>query len=356
MKYFSGSYGSDDVRFLVTLIEPEVTDIKTKEANIRSGVHYSEMISPEYEPSPEYLDVFHNALELNKSRVAKDVVRLAQAISKKKNPILVSLLRAGTPIGVLIKKALHIKFNLNAPHYSISIIRDRGIDENALNHIVQTHPNSELIFIDGWTGKGVIKRELDSFIDHYNQSNNQNISNDLYVLSDIAGVADFSGGYDDYLIPSSALNSTVSGLVSRSILSQQYTSKEQFHGVKFYKEYLQGDMSNFYIETIMEEVAKVDHTQTLPFFQADPKIATKMRDYIASLQERFGISNINYIKPGIGETTRVLLRRDPYKILLRDTSDIYVAHIKKLAQEKGIEIIQEPSLPYQSVGIIRDKA
>jgi hypothetical protein len=356
MEYFSGSYNSDDVRFLVTLIEPEQTDIKTKEANIRAGVHYSEMISPEYEPSPEYLKVFYQALELNKSRVAHDVVRLANLIAKRQKPILVSLLRAGTPIGVLIKKSLEAKFGIDTPHYSISIIRDRGIDEQALNHIVTHHPDSELIFIDGWTGKGVIKRELDSFIAHYNQTYNQNISNDLYVLSDIAGVANFSGGYDDYLIPSSALNSTVSGLVSRSILNCAYTFDDQFHGVKFYHEYREGDLSNFYIDTIMDEVAKVDHTFDLSTFQANREIATQMRSYIEGLQKRFDISNINYIKPGIGETTRVLLRRDPYSILLRDPSSIYVAHLVKLADEKGIEIISEPTLPYSAVGIIKDRA
>ncbi|MEA2027740.1 MAG: cysteine protease StiP family protein [Campylobacterota bacterium] len=355
MEYFSGSYESSDVRFLVTLIEPEVTDIKTKEANIRAGMHYSQMISPEYEPSQEYIDVFYKALRLNKSRVALDVLRLSHQIVRKAKPILISLLRAGTPIGVLLKRTLKHHFDCNAPHYSISIIRDLGIDENALNHIVAKHPDSELIFIDGWTGKGVIKRELDSFIAHYNQTYNQNLSSELYVLSDIAGVADFSGGYDDYLIPSSALNSTVSGLVSRSILNDRYITPEQFHGVKFYKEYQQSDFSRFYIDTIMQEISNIDTLQPLPVYKQNEQIAKQMQKYIATLQKRFSITNINYIKPGIGETTRVLLRRDPYKILVRDSSDIYITHIIKLAHEKGIEIIEEPTLPYSTVGIIKDR-
>jgi len=355
MEYFSGSYASSDVRFLVTLIEPEVTDIKTKEANIRAGMHYSQMISPEYEPSQEYINVFYEALKLNKSRVALDLLRLAHQIARKPKPILVSLLRAGTPVGVLLKRTLKQHFGLDAPHYSISIIRDRGIDENALNHIVNKHPSSELIFIDGWTGKGVIKRELDSFIAHYNQKYTQNLSSDLYVLSDIAGVADFSGGYDDYLIPSSALNSTVSGLVSRSILNNQYITQEQFHGVKFYKEYQQSDLSRFYIDTIMQEIYNIDKSKPLPVYNQNRQIAQQMQEYIVALQKRFAISNINYIKPGIGETTRVLLRRDPYKILVRDSSDLYITHIIKLADEKGIEVIEEPTLLYSTVGIIKDR-
>lgn len=356
MEYFSGSYKHDDVRFLVTLIEPTVTDIQTKEAYIRLGRHYSEMISSEYEPSKEYLDIFYQALELNKHRVAQDVLRLSKAIATQSKPILVSLLRAGTPIGVLIKRTLAYHFGIDAPHYSISIIRDKGIDTHALHHIVAHHPHSQLIFIDGWTGKGAIKQELDSFIAYYNQTYNQNLSNALYVLSDIAGVANYSGGYEDYLIPSSALNSTVSGLVSRSILNPQYTHEGEFHGVKFYHEFQKSDLSNFYIDTIMQEITALNSTDVLPIFRANAAIATQMRAYITSLQKRFDIGNINYIKPGIGETTRVLLRRDPYKILLRNPKENRVRHIVKLADEKGIETICDPNLPYGCVGIIKDKA
>ncbi len=355
MNNFRGSYKNiDDVSFLVTQIEPQLTDIKTKEANIRNGIHYSEMISPEYEPTSEYLEVFYKALEVNKSRVARDVLSLSNQIKNYNKPILVSLLRAGTPIGVLIKQSLKAVFDIDAPHYSISIIRDRGIDINALNYIIDKYPNSRLIFIDGWTGKGVIKRELDTFISKYNKKFNQNISSELFVLSDIAGVADFSGGYDDYLIPSSALNSTVSGLVSRSILSDKYIKDKEFHGVKFYKEYLSSDVSNFYIDTVMKEVLNQGIDNISPIFQRDEVVVTKMREYIRYIQDRFNISNINYIKPGIGETTRVLLRRDPYLILLQDIEDISISHIIKLAHEKSIRLIEEKNLPYKTVGIIKE--
>ncbi|SHO81669.1 putative ATP/GTP-binding protein protein [hydrothermal vent metagenome] len=352
MKNFRGSYrNSDDVLFLVKQIEPKLTDIKSKEANIRDGMHYSAMISPEYEPTQEYLDIFYRALELNKTKVAKDILSLANEIKNYDKPILVSLLRAGTPIGVLLKQTLKKIFNIDAPHYSISIIRDIEIDKNALNYIIKTHPNSRVVFVDGWTGKGVIKRELDYFIEKFNIEFNQNISSELFVLSDIAGVADFSGGYDDYLIPSSALNSTVSGLISRSILNDEYIKDGDFHGVKFYKEYLSSDVTNFFIDTIMKEVPAQDID---PIYKKNDNIAQNMRNYIKDIQNRFKISNINYIKPGVAETTRVLLRRDPYVILVQNIDDEATTHILKLADEKSINIIEDKSLPYKSVGIIKE--
>ncbi|MDQ7046942.1 MAG: phosphoribosyltransferase domain-containing protein [Sulfurovum sp.] len=211
---FSGSYLKEDVEFLVKIIDIEFTSVDTKEKLIQSGaLHYSQMISPEYEPSPEYLEIFYKAFALNKERFAKDILTLSYNLSKKKDIVLVSLLRAGTPIGVLLKRTLKDIFDGEVNHYSISIIRDREIDELALKHILKHNPNSEFIFVDGWTGKGVINRELKYFIEKFNKKNNSNISDNLYVISDIASVSDFSVNNDDYLIPSSALNSTISGLV-----------------------------------------------------------------------------------------------------------------------------------------------
>ena len=67
-----------------------------------------------------------------------------------------------------------------------------------------------------------------------------NISDKLYVISDIANVSDFAVNNEDYLIPSSALNSTISGLVSRSILNKTYIKNGDFHGCRYYKEYIEG--------------------------------------------------------------------------------------------------------------------
>jgi uracil phosphoribosyltransferase len=352
MKIFSGSYNSEDVEFLVTQIDIEFTDIKTKEQNIRDGMHYSQMLSPEYEPSKEYLELFYTSLENSKLRLANDILTLAKYISNQKDVVLVSLLRAGTPIGVLLKKALKEIFNQDIPHYSISIIRDREIDNNALDFIIKKHKNPNIVFIDGWTGKGVIKAELDKFIALYNQKNNTNISSKLHVLADIAGKADVSATNDDYFIPSSALNSTVSGLVSRSVLDKNYTDKNQFHGVKFYKEYKDSDLSQFFIDTIVKQMHLIEDISDV--IGKNISLAKETKEYIRVLQDKFNIKHINHIKPGIAESTRVLLRRDPYLIIVKDIDSPDITHIKQLAMEKNIRIEEDKNLPYSVVGIIKE--
>jgi len=349
---FSGSYKKDDVEFLVKVIDIDFVSVREKEKLIQQKQkHYSEMLSPEYEPSEEYLKLFFQLFNLNKERFAKDILNLAYNLSLKKEIVLISLLRAGTPIGVLLKRTLKEKFNLNVPHFSISIIRDREIDENALNYILERYPNREFIFIDGWTGKGVINRELKKFIKQFNQKYNKNLSDKLYVISDIAFVSDYAVTNDDYLIPSSALNSTISGLVSRSILNEKI-GKNEFHGCYYYKEFEKSDLSLWFIDEVMKIVnkLKVDKKELIKK-SSDKEI--NINNFLQKIQKEYEIEDINFIKPGIGETTRVLLRRVPYLIFLKEIKSPYVQHIVQLAKEKNVPIVEDKNLPYTALAIIK---
>ncbi len=351
---FHGSYLEEDVEFLVKVIDIEFTKIEDKERLIQSGVsHYSQMISQEYKPSEAYLNIFHRALELNKERFAKDILTLAYHLSQKKEIVLVSLLRAGTPIGVLLKRTLRDVFGRDIKHYSISIIRDKEIDNVALKHIAKMHPSCEFIFIDGWTGKGVINRELKHFIAMFNEVNNMNISDVLYVVSDIASVSDFAVSNDDYLIPSSALNSTISGLVSRSILNEEHIGESDFHGCKYYKEYLNSDLSLWFVDYIMKiiEDFKID---IKPLLSQNSALNSKMSDFLKHLQKEWKIKDINHIKPGIGESTRVLLRRVPFVIIVQDLNSNEIEHLVLLAKEKEVRIAEDKTLPYKALAVIKD--
>ena len=191
---FCGSYRPEDVTFLLKPISMALTtDLAQKERLIQNGVrHYSEMLSPEAVPSERYLRVYHQALASNLGQMARDCLNLAHLIAARRSgPVtVVSLMRGGTPIGVILKHLLTRCLQREACHYSISIIRDRGIDHVALDHILQAgHAPESIVFVDGWTGKGVISRELERFMQDYNRSRQVDIESGLYVLSDLAGSA-----------------------------------------------------------------------------------------------------------------------------------------------------------------------
>ena len=69
------------------------------------------------------------------------------------------------------------------PLYTISIIRGRGIDQNAIRYILSRHEGKDLQFVDGWTGKGVIYRELRKEISRF-----PGVSPDLAVLADPSSI------------------------------------------------------------------------------------------------------------------------------------------------------------------------
>ena len=161
---FSGSYSKEDVIFLLKDISDLIVeqDNEFRENAIQSGIHYSEMLPIEYTPTKEYMDIFYSTLAQTKIKIASLVSILSEKIiaERGKKIVLVSLARAGTPIGILIKRYIKFKYNIDIPHYSISIIRDKGIDKNALTHILRNHSSEDIQFIDGWTGKGVIQHTL----------------------------------------------------------------------------------------------------------------------------------------------------------------------------------------------------
>lgn len=363
MKIFSGSYLATDVHFLLKPIEIESTPIKEKERLIQNGKkHYSEMITKESLPSTRYVRLFEQIFAQNHPRLAVDLVKLAAKINQQKTAeiVLCSLARAGTPIGVLLKRILQQHFQRDCLHYSISIIRDRGIDANALRYILAKNPDpNSLTFVDGWTGKGVISAELNKSIAEFNRQHHTRICSDLYVLNDIAGVAAHTVSFEDYLIPSSLLNATISGLISRSILNNDYLAKDDFHGCLYYAEFKEQDLSQWFIDETMKAVEKLLAIGSQVLTEADSSINKQQVqqqsiDFIKQLKEVYGINNVNLIKPGIGEATRVLLRRLPDLLILKNRHAEQTRHLAMLAMEKQIPIVENLTMPYQAAAIIAE--
>jgi pyrimidine operon attenuation protein/uracil phosphoribosyltransferase len=356
-----GSYDEKDIVFLLKNLgnRIEEKDNKTREKAIQSGVHYSEMLPIEYKPSKIYLDLFHDSLRKFKSKLALAVGITAEKILKARGEdvVLVSLARAGSPAGVLVKRYMEQVRGINWPHYSISIIRGRGIDKNAMEYIFQRHPNSQIQFLDGWTGKGSITKELKEALSEIDKiyGKRENLSDELAVLADPGACTAIYGTREDFLIPNACLNSTISGLLSRTVYREDMIDKNDYHGVKFYRELKNEDLSNYYIEEIEREFEsiKVEAENEVKEFDVDLENVNWIgQKDVKRIEKDFEIESIHFIKPGIGETTRVLLRRIPWKILVREDAK-NIEHVIQLAREKNIPIETYPLEAYQCCGIVK---
>lgn len=330
------SYSETDVILLLKDLTGRIlpTSTNKRELLIQQGHHYSEMLPMEYRPSEQYLECYRAALNQYAKPTALAVSILAQKIyeNKGKDVALVSLARAGIPIGILLKRYIRQRYGVGVMHYGISIIRDKGIDKKAMADILSRHCPEDIQFVDGWIGKGTIQKQLQMAMRDY-----PGVSSELAVLSDPRGCSLFSGTHDDILIPSACLNATVTGLISRTILNPELIQPDDFHGAVYYEELEEDDMSLDFIEAIEKEF--------------------NYSDIITSIAEAYNVSDVNFIKPGIGETTRVLLRRVPWKILV---NHLYVGsdeleHIRLLAKERDVpyEISKVDLGMYKVCGIIK---
>lgn len=348
----NSSYNKNDVTLLLKDISGLVTPLPTKEREklIQSGVHYCEMLPLEYKPTPQYMEAYQFALEAYAKTTADATCQVAEKIKAHLSGdeiVLVSLARAGIPVGILIKRYLEKKYKKPVFHYSISIIRDRGIDENAIDYILKRHKPDSVCFVDGWIGKGAIQRELTAALSNYPE-----LDSTLAVLSDPANITELCGTHEDILIPSSCLNSTISGLISRTFLRSDLIGPEDFHGAAYYSELASEDLSYQFIDAIEKHF-----NYNTDLIDTTPKDHTGLEE-VKNIAKHYDIDNINFVKPGIGEATRVLIRRVPWKLLIRtgEKDNPKLAHLLQLAKEKQVPVEEYPLQNYIACGIIKNVA
>lgn len=349
------TYKEEDVVLLLKditgMLAPQSTE--ERERRIQSGTHYSEMLPREYVPTPEYMEAYREALRHYAAGTAQAAAGVAELVyaEKGRDLVLVSLARAGIPAGILMKHYLRRQYGFEVPHYGISIIRDRGIDKNAIRYLLKWYRPEQLQFVDGWIGKGAILRELERECRAF-----PGISPELAVLADPAGLTRLAGTREDLLIPSSCLNCTVSGLISRTVLRDDLIGADDFHGAVYYGEMEGQDLSYDFIHTVEAEFDGNSGRRETKVLNPDD--AGRLRNGLQEVEEivsHFGISDINFVKPGIGETTRVLLRRVPHQILIREAEkdSPMLRHLLRLAEEKQVPVEFYPLENYRACGIIR---
>ncbi|MBB3604820.1 hypothetical protein FHT40_004498 [Mycolicibacterium sp. BK556] len=357
-----GSYAPDEVSWLLTDLSdmPLEADTARREREIQSGrAHYAESLPIEYQPNPEYRALFTEVLTETAARLATAVGVVTELVLAERGHdiCLVSLARAGTPIGILMRRWAARHHGLRLPHYAVSIVRDRGIDTAALHYLSTHHDPASVVFVDGWTGKGAITRELTAALAAHAAETGVHFNPDLAVLADPGDCVRTYGTRDDFLIASACLNSTVSGLISRTVLNRRLISVDDFHGAKFYRELAADDRSGTFLDAVsacFDEVFTCATKQSAELMSADRTPGWAGMATVEQIRRDYGITTTNFVKPGIGETTRVLLRRLPRHIIVRDPDAPEHRHIRLLAAERGVPVSCKPDLAYACVGLIDD--
>ncbi|MBQ0830163.1 phosphoribosyltransferase [Streptomyces tagetis] len=358
------SYDPDEVGWLLQDLSDVTLEAPTEEREeaIQSGgAHYAESLPVEYQPSAQYQELFHAALETSAHRLARAVGAVTELVLAERSPrpVLVSLARAGTPVGILMRRWARFRHGVDLAHYAVSIVRGRGIDANALRWLAAHHDPADVVFVDGWTGKGAITRELaDALRDFEAREGVTGFDPEIAVLADPGSCVRTYGTRDDFLIPSACLNSTVSGLISRTVLRADLVGPHDFHGAKFYRDLAGADLSRDFLDAVcarFPEAADAALGQAKDLLAADRSPTWAGWAAVERISEEYGIHDVNLVKPGVGETTRVMLRRVPWKVLARTGAGADLDHVRLLAAQRGVPVEEVDGLPYTCVGLIHPR-
>lgn len=357
---FTGSYDSADCLFLLT--EISTGRIAEQAAAVAAGAaqigHYRQLLPQEEAPEQFFFDIYDRSLDFYKERVAREVIRLAKAILLRSQGgpiVLASLARAGTPYGALLVRALRVLGRKDAVHYSISLIHKHGVDKNALDYILAQHPGCAFWFIDGWTGKGGISRELHRSVTEYNRERGTNLPTQLAVIADLAGMACLASTTDDYMIPSAPIDAPLNGLVSRTIVSHADIGPTDFHGGMIYRHLDRCDRSNDFIDEISAlfhvALSVEDGISGLVTPEMQVEAARRSRDTLARLKAELGIDDDDLIKHGMCESIRAVKRRPMRRFYLRELDHPRNAALRAMAVAKGIELVGAPESAYDCIAI-----
>ncbi|MFD3734240.1 phosphoribosyltransferase [Streptomyces sp. NPDC058632] len=358
------SYAPEEVGWLLQDLSDVTLEAPTEEREeaIQSGgAHYAESLPVEYQPSEQYQELFRAALETSAARLAHAVGVVTETVLAERSPrpVLVSLARAGTPVGILMRRWARHRHQLDLPHYAVSIVRGRGIDANALRWLAEHHDPRDVVFVDGWTGKGAITRELAQAVQEFEKAHGvTGFDPEIAVLADPGSCVRTYGTREDYLIPSACLNSTVSGLISRTVLRADLVGPDDFHGAKFYRELAGADASVAFLDAVsarFPEATDAACAQAKELLAADRTPTWEGWAAVERISEEYGIHDVNLVKPGVGETTRVLLRRVPWKILAHAGGGHDLDHVRLLAEQRGVPVEEVADLPYTCVGLIHPR-
>jgi hypothetical protein len=165
-------------------------------------------------PEPDLDDAFWRdvSAQLDNQKIRDAAQSLAAAIVQwEENPerlIFVAVLRAGVPIAKWLCQMLP-----GSVSAAISLFVGIGIDRQALSRLQADFPDRKIVFVDGWTGRGGVARELARLN-----------AGPLAVLNDPWGWADFSGIQEDIFCPSACFT----GLTTLGFSRTFFVDKQNF--------------------------------------------------------------------------------------------------------------------------------
>jgi orotate phosphoribosyltransferase-like protein len=354
-----GTFAPDEVGWLLSDLSGLALETPRAEREDALGSgrsHYAESLPYEVTPSPAYEEVVDRVLAAGSGAVAAAVGVLAERILARHGPaaVLVSLARAGTPVGVLVRRWAARVRGVALPHYAMSVLRGRGLDRAALDALTAAHDPARLVLVDGWTGTGGIVDEVAADLARYARATGRVLDPTVAVLADPAHATPVYGTRTDLLVPQACLNATACGLVSRTVARADLLAPGAWHGAKYHAELAEHDRTAAFLDAVSARFP-ASAPPSDPWGEPDRRGPR----YLAALARELGPLGGGRLRAGTGETLRALLRRDPAVVLLSRDAGPDLDPVRVLCRERDVPVRELPdpcgglASPYRCVGVLR---
>lgn len=338
------SYKDEDVTLLLNDVTGKVKPVSQEERNrrVEAGEYVRSIIIEEYKVSKEYTKIVLDNMEKYLDKMVEVVGILSENLYELKGDdlVLVDIARAGMPIGILVKRYIKMFHGVDVPHYGISLVK--GLDKKAMEYIINKHGKKGIQFIDGWTGKGAVAKEIRESV----EKDFPGIDPNLAVLSDCINIAKYAGTREDIYIPHAPLNASVTGLVSINVLNETFENPTGFHSAVYLEDLEEDDISAAYIERVVSKFTKQNPTKIEDNEDIDDTEIDKIAEDIKKDKKE--------LNPGINESARAVLRRTLEKLLVTDVNDRELAVLIELAKTKSIKVEEYPLNGYKAVAVASD--
>ena len=195
-------------------------------------------------PSPEpmvdryFKDAVVRSLSYAKPTLYGLIEQLANRVERlfrKPHILILAILRAGFPISILLGNILK-KRGYRVSIGALSLFQEVGWDRKALRSALEEHPNTPVLFVDGWTSRGSVANMLSQSYKRWIEDGNTPFFYKFAVLLDPFGFADLSASLTDQLIPTAFFTAPESLGFSRGFIVDP---KEMFHVYRYPQTYFE---------------------------------------------------------------------------------------------------------------------
>lgn len=234
------------------------------------------------------------------------LMKIYEKVPSSNSIVFISILRAGVFVALGLAKRMVYHGRDGAPVAAIGLFNEAGFDYRALSEVLNDYPGHFPVFVDGWTGRGVVARELKKAYDEWRKESTAKGLPEkplLATLVDPGRHGDLYGTARDTPVPCAHFTAPeVFGFSRAFIKNPQEMWAAYRYPVKYYAPELVKAWLNIF---------KAEH---LPHVMEEesPQILTDLLNETAGLTD----TSPDQWKVNLNEAVRSFVNRNPRELIL----------------------------------------